>query len=284
MFNGLPALGGYPDVSGPRTAILNDPTASTQSGSTFTVGWWGQDFESGIGGFNVDVSDNGSVWIRWLDATAPAGSSRPRRAATSRSSASRVTRTPSASRRLTTPATRSSWSATKATTVSGSAARTTQLTGAYGMGRGGESRPVEPPMVSPAWPGAYVRGFGCGGRAAARSRPLRRHLAGRWRANRRPDRLLPRLGHRAAASRSTPTVRAATSSTASAASGPSETRPSSRPSATSAGTSRDIVLLPTSTASNPGLRDGRLGRVAPVRSHPRSRKAGTGRAGTSPGT
>ena len=86
MFNGMPALGGYPDVTTPDAIAQRTRPRARSRGSTFTVGWWGQDFESGIAGFNVDVSDNGGPWIRWLDATAPVGSSRPRRAATSRSS------------------------------------------------------------------------------------------------------------------------------------------------------------------------------------------------------
>jgi hypothetical protein len=159
MFNGMPALGGYPDVTAPD-AILNAPTASTQSGSTFTVGWWGQDFESGVAGFNVDVSDSGGPWIRWLDATAPRWVVPPAASgdftffgAAGHTYTLRVQAVDHAGNA-------GAFSATKSTTVSGSASRTTQFAAAYAMGRGGElSALSSPPMNAPIWSGAYVRGF-----------------------------------------------------------------------------------------------------------------------------
>jgi Mannosyl-glycoprotein endo-beta-N-acetylglucosaminidase len=159
MFNGLWPLGGYPDVT-PPVAILNT-IAAAQSSSAFTVGWWGQDFESGILGFNVEVSDNGGPWIRWLDHIAPRWIARPAYAGdftyfgvAGHTYTFRVQAVDSWGNA-------SAFSAEMLTTLDGAAARTTEFSSAYVMSRGGDLSTISsPPMASPDW-GAMdaIRGF-----------------------------------------------------------------------------------------------------------------------------
>ena len=54
------------DATPPNT-VMNAPLAASQSSGSFTAGWWGEDPGSGVAYFNVDVSENGGGWVRWLD-------------------------------------------------------------------------------------------------------------------------------------------------------------------------------------------------------------------------
>ena len=120
-----------------------------------------------------------------------------------------------------------------------------------------------------------------------RSRLLRRGPGGRRCTQRRRNRRTSPAGTSSAASRSTPTARAATSSTDSVASGPSATPSPSSPPAYFPGwdIARDIIVLPTSTATNPAgyVIDAWAASTPSARPQDHPGRP-TGRAGTSPAT
>lgn len=59
-----------PDTT-PPSAVINPTPAATQSNSVFQVGWWGQDFGSGIQSFTVNVRDGSAPWAEWYSGIAP---------------------------------------------------------------------------------------------------------------------------------------------------------------------------------------------------------------------
>ncbi len=144
-----------------RSRCSHAPATTTQPSSAFTVGWWGQDLESGIAGFNVDVSDNGGPWIRWLDHIPPRWIARPAYAGdftyfgvAGHTYTFRVQAVDGWGNA-------SAFSAEMSTTVDGAAARTTEFSSAYVMSRGGDLATISsPPMASPDWGGMdAIRGF-----------------------------------------------------------------------------------------------------------------------------
>lgn len=55
----------------PPTAVINPAVPATSSSARISVGWWGQDSDSHIRSFDVDVADNGGPWITWFKDAAP---------------------------------------------------------------------------------------------------------------------------------------------------------------------------------------------------------------------
>jgi hypothetical protein len=158
MYNKLPPVSGYPDRT-PPTALFNPDVASTQSTSPFTVSWWGQDFETGIRAFNVDVSDNGGPWVRWLNATpinvnaAQASGSAPFFGVAGHSYSFRLTATDGAKNVAT-------WTGVETTTVDSTVPKPMPYTAAYALANTGELSAVSSvPVAAPVWGASMARGF-----------------------------------------------------------------------------------------------------------------------------
>jgi hypothetical protein len=160
MFNGLPPLAPYPDVTAPSGGVINPPLAGSQGSATFKVGWWGQDAGSGIRAFNVDVSDNGAGWVRWLDNVAPLNVVPPAASGEymfygvpGHGYSFRVQPVDRAGNA-------GGFSAAASTTISGAAAKPAPFSAAYAVARTGDVSALSSvPIGGPRWGADMVRGF-----------------------------------------------------------------------------------------------------------------------------
>ncbi len=147
------------DATPPNT-LMNAPLAASQPAGSFTAGWWGEDTGSGVAYFNVDVSENGGGWVRWLDripakylAGADAAGDFPFFGAPGRSYAFRVQAVDNAGNA-------SGTSPTLSTAVSASAPKPMPFSAAYSIGRRGEIAAVSSvPITGPQWNTDAIRGF-----------------------------------------------------------------------------------------------------------------------------
>ena len=147
------------DATPPNT-VMNAPLAASQPAGTFTAGWWGEDAGSGIAYFNVDVSENSGGWVRWLDhipakylAGADAAGDFPFFGVPGRSYSFRVQAVDHAGNA-------SGTSPTLSTAVSASAPKPMPFSAAYAIGRKGEITSLSSvPITGPQWPSNAIRGF-----------------------------------------------------------------------------------------------------------------------------
>jgi hypothetical protein len=166
MYNRLPPVSGYPDRT-PPTALFNPDVASTQSTSPFTVAWWGQDFETGIQAFNVDVSDNGGPWVRWLNAApmnvnaAQASGSAPFFGVAGHTYSFRLTATDGAKNAA-------AWTGIESTTVGSGVPKPMPYSSAYAIANTGDLSAVSSvPIAAPRWSASMARGFTTSGKGGA---------------------------------------------------------------------------------------------------------------------
>jgi hypothetical protein len=147
------------DTTAP-TAVINPPLAGSQGSATFKVGWWGQDAGSGIRAFNVDVSDNGAGWVRWLDNVAPLNVVPPAASGEymfygvpGHGYSFRVQPVDRAGNA-------GGFSAAASTTISGAAAKPAPFSAAYAVARTGDVSALSSvPIGGPRWGADMVRGF-----------------------------------------------------------------------------------------------------------------------------